>query len=307
MSKTRLIAAPVLIGFISCVTPDAAHAGNMGFRLERSFNLVRNATTGRPLPSVYWLSQPLLNGLGDVGVSDANGSNACCVGVGACPATGDGRIESVDAVCEYWTAKSDISNAGVFQWSFYDRETCLKRSFTGVIALGGIRFTGVSVALDREIGYEIVVGTSRAGTATPVNDAVIVGAHDPSFAGRTIRPGTRCAASALHQDMLNLPYHSVYRTSDEILCGLEGTAWLDADVNGNPDTCPGGLFDGAHAIQVEWFRNGLTTSQAHGRTAFLLLGHLGFTGMEFDLVPGEAYRLTMLPTQTPRVWLPPHF
>lgn len=306
MSRMRTVAtALALAGGVYCLGAGTAQASNMGFKLERSFDLIRNATTGRPQQNIYWLSQPLFNGLGDVGVSDANGLNGCCVGFGTCAATGDGRIESIDAVCEYWTAKSDLPTAGAFQWTYYDRETCLKRSYTGAVAGGRMVFSGPSLALDREVGYQIVIGTNTAGTASPVNRAIVVGSHDPGFAGRTIRPGATCTQQ-IQQDLLNLPYHTMYRTSDEILCGLEGTDWTP-DVNGNPATCPNGLFDGARSLQVEWFENNSGASLPRGRTVSFVGTRLLFNGAEFDLVPGEAYRLSLNAAQTPKTWLSPHF
>ncbi len=120
--------------------------------------------------------------------------------------------------------------------------------------------------------------------------------------GRTLQPNGTCQ-SYRQLAYLNLPYHTMYRTANEILCGLEGVDWVD-DGTGAPDQCTAGLFDPVSGVSV--------TTQAFsgsfvGRSAFDAGGIVRFIGTNFDLTPGDAYLFNMNTGYADRLWLPPHF
>ena len=103
MSRAALAALALAGG--ACLITGTAQASNMGFKLERSFDVNRNAA-GLALRNEYWVSQPLFNGLGDVGYHDTDAalSNKRCVS--ATNPAGDGLIDVLDALCDYWTART---------------------------------------------------------------------------------------------------------------------------------------------------------------------------------------------------------
>lgn len=324
-------AALALAGGVYLAGSIPAEASNMGFKLERSFNLVRRTADSKPLQNVYWVSAPLFNGLGDVANNDAawTGTNKC-VGDATGPTAGDGRIDSDDFICDFWTARSNPATAGTFTFSYINRETCTPVARIATVQLGAIRFTGTTFPAVADIGYQVLVTVPSAATFSPVNNAVIVGSHDPSFAGRQIVASPDCptgapnccGASATRTDLINLPYHTMFQTSDEILCGLEGVDWTDGNADGRPDTCwndantngrwdtgelTTGVFDGRVAMTVSYFDNTEAVNAPVSRTATIQLGSLRFTGTKYNLVPGDAYLLTLSKTHSPTTWLSPHY
>jgi hypothetical protein len=119
----------------------------------------------------------------------------------------------------------------------------------------------------------------------------------------------------------------MYRSVNEILCGLEGVDWVPdpGDPNGDPTNpapgeegepwCPNGIYDPAgdvgQAVVVQTFDNepgspGANLYQA--RTA-VSLGPAGvsFFGGNYNLKPGEAYLVTLGDTVADRVFQSPHF
>lgn len=318
--------ALALAGGVYFVGAMPAAASNMGFKLERSFDLVRRSTDNRPLQNIYWVSRPLFDGIGDVANSAATETNKC-VGDATGPAAGDGLFNVDDTICDMWAARTNIPTAGTFTMTYIKREECTPVSRTGTVALGQIRFTGLLYTLQADIGYQVLT-TAPAGV-TPLNRAVIVGSHDPSFAGRAITAAPTCpagqttnccGANAARTDLINLPYHTMYTNSDEILCGLEGVDWTD--VGGRPDKCwddtdadgrydagepTTGVFDGRVGMTVSKFANDEITNGPIARTATIAVGALRFTGTRYDLVPGDAYLLNITKTHTATTWISPHY
>jgi hypothetical protein len=302
-----------------------AEASNAGFKLERSFDLLREPGTGRPYLNLYSVSYPLYNGLGDVADPNHPGGNKCVGDIGG-PTRGDGFIDATDAICDHWTSRE-----GSFVLEKFDRDTCSYRARTATLSpIGGIQFTGtftyrtpggdpgnlLTNATGREIGYFVLVSSSSP-TVSPRNPAVLVGSHDPSFTGRAIlaAPLAACARTTPRFDIQNLPYHSMYARADEILCGLEGVDWVDAvPPLGDPDTCPNGTlpahrgvpFDGAHVLSVQ------TNEASRGwvsRTVAInpITRTVAFTGTNFALHLGEAYMLLINADHAPTTFLAPHF
>lgn len=322
-------AALALAGGVYFAGSIPAEASNMGFKLERSLDLVRrSAAPNAPLQNVYWVSQPLFNGLGDVADTLFSGTNKCVETGGA--TAGDGIVNIDDMICDMWTARSTPAQAGTFTASYINRDTCTPVSRIATVQLGAIRFTGTAFPLQAEIGYQVLVTVPSGATYSPQNRAVIVGSHDPSFAGRqivaapTCPTGTPncCGAAAPRLDLINLPYHTMFQNSDEILCGLEGVDWTDGNADGRPDRCwndtngdgrfdtgetTTGVFDGRVAMTVSYFDNTEAVNAPVSRTATIQLNQLRFTGTKYNLVPGDAYLLTLSKTHTPTTWLSPHY
>jgi len=191
----------------------SAQASNMGFKLERDYDLKESAAPGNPaLRNIYWMCAPLFNGLGDVAdavaLDPANGNNPyknVCVGdpTGPPGPGGDGNIDAFDLACDSWTGRNDPSG-GSIGVSYYDAATCSIGSI-GASRLFGQPDFGASRATNfppagtdlwRDIGYQINIGTRNRALGAPRNRSVIVGSHDPSFTGHTIHFSTTCGTAA---------------------------------------------------------------------------------------------------------------
>jgi hypothetical protein len=284
------------------LTAGPVQASNMGFKLERSFAVVRENPADRftAFQNIYMLSFPLFNGLGDIGSSSVVSDN--------CAAGPDGIVDSVDAICDLFTDRSTQGNS--FGFLRFNRDTCLFEGQTASFSpLFGLRLSGTAFVLERDAGFWITVGATDINP--PANRAVVVGSHDPSYTGRQIRvPASACVPKI---DLINLPYHSMYQKANEVLCGLEGVDWVDvAPADGKPDTCPRGIFDGNALIQVLTFDNvNDDTPSDNGFAARQVvlspLFGLQFQGPNFDLIPGDAYEVAMVPTHVTTTFISPHF
>ena len=286
------------------LTAGTAQASNMGFKLERSFTPVPN------FRNIYLVSYPLFNGLGDVANTGATERNKC-VGDADGPATPDGTIDSYDAICDMYTDRS-MSGSHSFAVNRINRDTCqfqtsiASHTFTGV-AFGGAAFP-LNTGDQRDQGFYVTV--SATAPAAPINRAVIVGSHDPSYTGRQIRmPSPDCAPRL---DYLQVPYHTMYQAANELLCGLETVDWVDADSNGNPDTCTRGIFDGTHAMAVQTFDNIPDSSGTDNQFVARIVtrsftGALNFSGPNFPLTPGDSYIASIGLGHVTTTFLSPHF
>jgi hypothetical protein len=266
-----------------------AEASNMGFKLERSFSFITGAQ------NLYFVSFPLFNGLGDV--SD----NTSCTG-------SDGIVNASDALCDLATSKDTSAGGGLMTMQKLDEGSCLLQGRTLLKVGANFQFVGgfteeLTTAGNREIGYIINVNKNAADPDLE-NRAVIVGSHDPSWAGKMV--SRTCPYS-----ILNLPYHTMYRTANEVLCGLQGVDWNPSDPGdpgSDPDACDAGLFDPVSGVSVtvQTFVNEVGGG-FRGRTAFSVAGTPRFVGNNFDLTPGDAYLFNMNTGYQDRLWLPPHF
>jgi hypothetical protein len=294
-------------------------------RIERDFDLIRRAD-GRPLQNVYWVSLPL-----DPVIADSAGMEAGipgCVGDPRGPATGDGSIDAFDLVCAWWTARSSPDTAGAFTVIRHRAEDCTMVAASGVVALGAIRLVGTRFALEDDGGYEVRVTVPTGATFSPRNHAILEGAHDPTWPGRTIDYAPTCTGGATtsccgplaaRRELLHYPATAIEASADEILCGLENVDWGDFNGDGNPDTCwndrdrdrrhdageePTGVFDGRSAIALGTWVNTEAVDSAIWRTATTALGVLRFTGTSFALRDGDAYMLQLSATHSPTLYLP---
>jgi len=287
MSRRLLSTALALVmagGVYLCT--GTAEASNMGFKLERSFSY----TTGAR--NLYLVSFPLFNGLGDV--SDGAGC-----------AAGDGIVNANDALCDLATDRDSSAGGALMTIQRLNESSCLFEGRTILKVGANFSFIGgftdeLTTPTNREVGYFINVNKNPADPDLE-NRAVIVGSHDPSWAGKMV-------SRACPFTILNLPYHTMYRSANEILCGLKGVDWNPSDPgnpDSDPDTCDAGLYDPVSGVSVttQTFDN---ASGYAGRSAFNA-GGVRFIGTNFDLTPGDAYLFNMNTGYQDRLWLPPHF
>jgi hypothetical protein len=313
----------------------SAQASNMGFKLERDFDAKSTAAPGnRLLLNTYWVAVPLFDGLGDVANAVALNpagqlyANVCVGDPTGPPAAGggDGNIDAFDFVCDTWTDRNNPSG-GAISMQYYDSATC---SIGAISAnrlpfnspnFGGSRATNFPPAgtdLWTDIGYQISVLQTNRALGDPRNRAVIVGSHDPSFTGHTIHFSTTCGTAAARVDLVAIPYHTMYVSSDEVFCGLEGVAWVDVSpADGLPDTCTGGIFDdqvgAAHSITLSTFENGdPALGQGSGIRSQICRrvppGGFSLNPITpFDLIPGEAYLVGIGSAHVDTILRSPHF
>lgn len=332
--RTRIAALALSLAGGVYLAAQPAQASNMGFKLERDYDFKTSAAAGNPpLRNIYWMCFPLFNGLGDVADAVAlNGAGVpytnVCVGdpTGPPGPAGDGNIDAFDLLCDSWTGRNDPSG-GAMTVSYYNAATCSIGSIAATRLfnnphVGASRLTNFPPAgtdLWTDIGYQINVGQPVLANGLPRNRSVIVGSHDPSFGGHTIHFSTTCGTAAARADLVAIPYHSMYKKSHEILCGLEGVAWVDTTpADGIPDTCNGGIFDDqagpTHSIIVSTFSNtdpaipgGVSgiISQAARRNA--ITGFSLAPPTPFNLVPGEAYLVNIGSAHIDTILRSPHF
>jgi len=96
----------------------------------------------------------------------------------------------------------------------------------------------------------IPLGKGVEITLSRDSDIVIVGASGSRHDGTRIDLGSGCANGVLTSEHVSSPYGVDWRTSDDLLCGLEGRDWFDGNRDGRPDTCTQGIFDGISAFEV---------------------------------------------------------
>jgi hypothetical protein len=116
----------------------------------------------------------------------------------------------------------------------------------------------------------------------------------------------------------------MWQRSVEILCGLRGVAWADANNDWIPDTpppagfgeCNGGIFDdqigATHSITVNTFMN--DDPALGGRSAIVpqaaRRNNFGFSLLPptpFDLIPGEGYLVNIGSGHLDTILRSPHF
>lgn len=308
------------------MTGGPAEASNMGFKLERDFAAIGPPANARVFRGIYLVAAPLFNGLADIADSAGAGPEGPCTG------TGDGVVNASDAVCDWWTSRD-----GTMIIERFITDNCTSQSygvtfdrlFMSVVANGTpFELQNPGTQIDDD-GYRVIVPFE----GTPLsNQAVIVGSHDPSYAGFPLAiPASDCRPN---RPILNIPYHTMYQTSDEVLCGLEGTAWVDVVDNGtgapgsdgSPDTCPSGIYPDLNSVPpgsgaqmiLETFDN--VADSSPNDNSFIsrnvsfdtLFNVLVFGGAEFALTPGDSVVAILdhdgaPPEHTPTVFLSPHF
>jgi len=299
------------------MTAGSAQASNMGFKLERSFAVVREnpSVPASTFLNIYQVAFSLFNGLGDVADANHTGPTPTskCIGDPGGPAAGDGVINSYDAVCDLFTDRL-LNNGNSFNFSRFNRDTCLFEASFAAKGFPGVTFGGTPFVLERDAGFWITV--QATSPTPPQNRAVIVGSHDPSYTGRQIRvPAVPCTPRV---DLIAPPYHSMYKFAYEVFCGLEGLDWVDTTpADGNPDTCTRGIFDGAHLIALQTFDNvnddstttldNLMNAATVTFSAIPPPGGNRFAGVNFALTPGDGYQVSISPNHITTTFISPHF
>jgi hypothetical protein len=335
MSRNIKVAAVAvaLAGGVYLGSAAPAGASNMGFKLERSFDVVRSGA-GTPLQNRYIVSMPLFNGLGDV--ADPNyapaGWTSKCVGDTGGPTVGDGVVDSADALCDFYTARTNLAQAGQMSLIYWDSANCVPVTQSISVGFGNkVQFSPPTpFPLVRDVSYTVIVGVPNGATYNPVNRVVIVGSHDPSYTGHQLTASTTCGALAQRLDFINLFYHTMYTHANDLACGLEIVDWVDlTDVagnpgpDGNPDTCwedvdgdkrfdvgepLTGIYDGLHGVAISYWDNTPAENRPVSRTVApgFPAGRLSWSGPNYDLVPGEGYIVTMTAGHS-SVFRQPHY
>jgi hypothetical protein len=235
---------------------------------------------------------------------DAGGSPSSpyCVGWPGAPSRGDGVIDCDDVLCTFWRAP--IAGDSIGLWRARGERQPYGRSL--VFVGGRILGVGDRFPISGREGYRLMA------SPTPGNAVgTLAGACDPAATDVTIAypppqspldPPETYALVYLH-----LRWGGPVDEADEVLCGLRGTDWQDADGDGAPDTCTNGLFDGATPLTVATFDYDTSTSNATdghmiARTVRLTDRGLGFAGTDFALRDGDAVEVEMYQGQQPRTF-----
>ena len=263
-------------------------SSNMGFRVDVELS----ADAGGDDLEIVAL--PLQLGTGDV--ADASAAEPCSE-AGAPRA--DGVEDALDLLCTLWTSREGglwISRRSPSGPGWESR---------GIWRLPGGGFAHAGDWLAPITSGEAVSARILAPAGSAVtNRSVVVGSHDgsapcPVYAGAPLGPAN---------GLLNVFYHSMARSADDLLCGLQGLDWVDADADGAPDTCNVALFDsgaGGSALVADFTSSTVTlrsvradASAPHG---------LRFEGTNFPLTVTRGQAVVLSPEQTPRTWCQPHF
>lgn len=287
---------------VAMLLAPSAHAGNLGFKLELEVPVLDGALTGSQ--NFFYLSYPLWNGLPDVADEGHAPFRSPCASLavdGAFEFTPDGVITLADVLCDTWTLIPTLTGSELASVQYIEPSDCswvatiLSIAPAWGVVLGGAM--GVELETIRDSGLLLQITQSRPG----VNRPVLVGSHDPSYAGYEFADPATCPRT-----ILSPHYHSLYQSSTEIFCGLEGVDWLDRDADGNPDTCDGGIWDGSTLFSLQHYRNEpgdigfrATVINAFGPSVFVV--------NPIALRPGHGYLLQVEPTSAPRTFIQPHF
>lgn len=204
----------------------------------------------------------------------------------------DGVVDALDLACELWESRQGslwiwhLTAAGAWEgrgvW----------RLPGGGVAHGG-SWTDPIV-----LGEAIAVHALAPPGGSVTNSIRFAGAHLP----------LPCPSVGPGGGLLNIFYHTMYRTADELLCGLRNRDWSDADGDGLPDTCDASLFDpsAGGSTCVSDVRDGITTTRCVFADSSLPTD-LRFEGTDFNLEITFAASVSFSPEQPGAVWCQPHF
>lgn len=278
---------------VAALGTTVGHAGNMAFKLDVELPCDSSGP--------YVVSLPLLEGVQDG--ADSGAALDPCDGL-----AGDGVVDTLDLACQLFSDRGQATAAGTgMTVQVFDPMSC---SWAGVTLFwngSAVQFIGspVPVAPIAGAGGAFVVTSACAlgETGDIVNPAALVGAHDVTFLGRPLG----VSATGCVEDWVSVPYHTQYQRASEILCGLEGVDWVDADGDGLPDTCPGGVFDAGSGTAITVQTHDKSSGNWIGWTAFGVGGALSFIGTDFRLRQGEGYRVNWASSHPGSVFLSPHY
>ena len=259
----------------------AEPTSNMGFKWEGDFKAVPD------FKNIYIVAVPYFLGATDIANSAAPDP---CDPAGA----RDGVVNADDLLCDWWTSREGAMSvsrrdepSGTWQTRTAFRDDTTRR----------IEFIGTWLEpLVLAEGYLVQVSGPNGGAMS--NPAVIVGSHNPAFSGHVLQLPV---SGEPQESVINVPYHSMYQTADEILCGLEGLDWFEGP-DGNPTTCPtnagsggsGGIFDNLSGapMTIALFDNYLDGNGTDNEWVWRTVskdatGALVFEGMDYDIWPGS--------------------
>jgi hypothetical protein len=284
----------------------------MAFKLRRYLWTGLSPVTGKVHSNVFYLSLPSRLGLPDL--ADTADANPCTPADG----DGDGVVNADDLLCAWWTsgmgtlllARSDLARCRFESRAILFEDFALEGT-PGVVLAGD--WTAPLVPGEALMAVPCAPDPEAMRLS---NEAIVVGAHDASVAACAPLELPNCAGPWL--ELLNVPYHGVYREADELLCGVKGVDWTPGPW-GDPDACPNGIFSGAPPrgsgalVSVVTYDTGddgdPSNNQLIGRNVLYdpLFGVLTFGGRPWTLGPGDA-ALTMLTAgHTPTQFCPPHW
>lgn len=249
---------------------------NIGFRVQRTVE------RGGGLFGQTFTCVPARAGLRDIAGPDSNG----------CTTGPDGVLTADDLLCELLLDGFE----GTAQLMRLDRDDCSLEVRTGSSGAIGILLSGTSFALAADEGHVLHLSSGR--TSSHVLE--LAGSHDPTWPGAWL--DGNCDL------LVPVPFHSLHRTADEILCGRRGVDWVDGDGDGQPDSCPGGVFDplsGALVTVLHLRGDRLAGTSTEARSVFAAGGDLFFVGADFALEPGEAVALNWDRAHPPTLFRPP--
>ena len=126
-------------------------------------------------------------------------------------------------------------------------------------------------------------GVRHSSAAGPIT---LVGAAASASSPLVVARSPLSGCNPIAEDVA-LPWGTSLRNADEILCGLE-SSWTDTNGDGNPDTCPAGIFEDrpsgmAAALQPDSV-SGVFVARAVTRSPF----GIRFSGVPFQISPSLA-------------------
>ncbi|MEM7245046.1 MAG: hypothetical protein AAF533_06860 [Acidobacteriota bacterium] len=253
-----------------------------------SVDLELTAEVEGPSRNFHFIGLPLIPDLEDVG--DERGfPHPPCRSLDPAGFEGDGVITLGDLVCTLWSdlpTLPDPTGGEYFSVQVINEDDC---SFTAQVlarsVLGTVFVAASGQVLEPPVDYGFLAQVTQA---TPSRNAVtLFGDHDPSYPGRSFPDAEDCGRS-----LISIPYDSLYRSSHDIFCGVEGVDWDDGDGDGNPDSCEVGIYPddpaaGPYVLMVYRSDSALWEVAVVTRWNGILL----FPTPPLELRRGEAYLL----------------
>jgi hypothetical protein len=281
-----------------CADPDCGADALCRLTVVRDLSLLREPGTGRPYLNLYLLSWPDVPNWRDAADTRWPGGDKCVGAIGG-PSVPDGVLNFDDLICMLWGDGDLSAREGTFRIQTFDGCQYHDRTATrgGII---GVQFTGTVMPLDPRDGYEVLISSSSP-TVTPTSTVLLSGTCDPAWPPYPIVYTGRCGCPFIEMQLLQFPWDLPQATADEILCGIENVDWDDLDGDGDPDTCPAGVFDGATPITLSTYDNLITHGYVRRTVMATDLG-LAFLGADFAIANGESYLIGVRPGHQPTVF-----
>jgi len=289
--------------YYQLANPSGVPISNMAFRQERHLD-PQFMPDGTPYESIFLVSLPTLRSIDDLADTMSPLANKC-VGDADGPAAGDGALNADDLLCAWWTSRASGSGSMLVSRRDPAVDSWQVRSAFFEPLSGRIEFSGTwtDPIEDAGEGYFVTVD----GPPGTQNRFIIAGAEDPAFAGVPIATFRGAPTTYL----LSFPYHGVADVAEGVLC--DPLADIDANDDGRPDSCPGGIFDGDHALMVACRDSIIDGIPGGGDGAWIsravrnsVFGYL-FAGQSFPVRPGDGVLVMTSNAQIETLYLPLHY